>query len=164
MNDKLEFVFLTPENLLDLDCIIKQVLTIDKKEMVFSWSAEAWRDFFINQNFLLVLAFFEKRLVGFSVGRLSFGNDFFELDKIAVCRKDRRLGAGSKIFSFLIHKLSEQMLEEGKKLFNLFLELESSNTGALAFYNKLGFFEFHRVKKYYSSGGDAIKMQKTLIL
>ena len=71
---------------------------------------------------------------------------------IAVCKQYRRRGIGNQLVSELIH------LFKSKGCNSIVLEVRESNLKAKALYQKLGFFEVKRSRRYYEDGEDAIVM------
>ena len=75
---------------------------------------------------------------------------------IAVHPDHRRQGHASALLDHGLHQLSQQGVEE------LFLEVRTDNTGAIALYTAHGFTEVGQRRRYYSDGQDALVLQRRL--
>lgn len=73
-----------------------------------------------------------------------------------VCENERRNGYGSQLL-----RRSEQMLIDfGVEAYDL--QVDVTNTGAIAFYKKHGFTTVRTLRHYYANGNDAFLMVKEL--
>jgi ribosomal-protein-alanine N-acetyltransferase len=75
---------------------------------------------------------------------------------IAIGKKYRRRGFGSRLLSKLINVL------KSKGCNGVVLEVRVSNDGAHSFYRKLGFREVKRSRRFYDDGEDALIMALNL--
>jgi ribosomal-protein-alanine N-acetyltransferase len=76
---------------------------------------------------------------------------------IAIRKKARRRGIGYRLLSQLINVLKE------KECSRVLLEVRVSNVVAQALYQKLGFHEVKRTRKFYDNGEDALIMVLDLV-
>jgi ribosomal-protein-alanine N-acetyltransferase len=76
---------------------------------------------------------------------------------IAIRKKDRRRGIGYRLLSELINVL------KAKECSEVLLEVRVSNAVAQALYQKLGFQEVRRSRKFYDNGEDALIMVLDLV-
>jgi ribosomal-protein-alanine N-acetyltransferase len=97
----------------------------------------------------------EGRIVGFAVGYLARGK-VAHVVTLDVDPSRRREGLGGSLLEDLLARLAA-----GGAL-RVRLEVSTGNTGAIAFYEKLGFARLGRIPDYYSPGADAFEMEKTL--
>ena len=82
-----------------------------------------------------------QQIHGFVIAR-SLGSDW-EIESIAVNVEDRRRGIGSDLVRQLLHQLEEAGAT------GVLLEVRESNLAALRLYQKLGFRQDGRRRKYY---------------
>lgn len=76
---------------------------------------------------------------------------------IAIRKKDRRRGIGYRLLSELINVL------KAKECSGVLLEVRVSNDVAQVLYQKLGFQEVKRSRKFYDNGEDALIMVLDLV-
>jgi ribosomal-protein-alanine N-acetyltransferase len=81
--------------------------------------------------------------VGFVLARLAAGEA--EILTVAVARAHRRQGLGWRLMDAVLRELHGQRAEA------LFLEVDETNTAAIALYRRLGFFEVGKRPRYYES-------------
>jgi ribosomal-protein-alanine N-acetyltransferase len=86
-----------------------------------------------------------KRPVGFVLARIVA--DEGEILTVAVARDHRREGIGWKLLDAVLREL------HGQRAAALFLEVDETNTPALALYRRLGFLEVGRRPAYYQATG-----------
>lgn len=85
-------------------------------------------------------------MFGFVLARLAAGEA--EILSVAVARSCRRLGLGRQLMDAVLRELHRQRADA------LFLEVDESNTPAVALYRRLGFREVGRRPGYYPAEGD----------
>jgi ribosomal-protein-alanine N-acetyltransferase len=104
---------------------------------------------------LFLVAVENGKLLGYIVAEIKERADLRigHLISIAVRRDKRRLGVGHE----LLASLNRVLIEKGCK--ELYLEVRVSNEGAKAFYQKMGFKQYRRTRKYYDDGEDALVMR-----
>lgn len=84
--------------------------------------------------------------------------DDMEIRKVGVLAGYRRQGIAEALLRAVIISFKT----EQPQLVRCLIDVAADNTGALAFYEKSGFVEFARRRKYYAHGADAILMEKIL--
>ncbi len=130
-------------NILNLSASFKDAWTKDMLESGFS----AGR--------LNALGKFEGQdLAGYAL--YSLGVDDADIEIIFVGQDFRRKGFASQLFVCA----QEQIQKASKE--KIFLEVRSSNLGAINLYSKLGFEKISKRKKYYYDGEDALVMVKEI--
>ena len=98
----------------------------------------------------------EGRIVAFLIMEIRKGRRSATIVTLDVREKDRRNGHGS-----LLVKYSEKILVDyGVETYDL--QVDTTNLGAIAFYNKHGFHMVRTLKNYYANGNDAYLMMKEL--
>jgi ribosomal-protein-alanine N-acetyltransferase len=90
-------------------------------------------------------------LVGYCVS--SMRRKSAHLISVAVRSSFRREG----IATMLLRRTIDFLV--GEEVVDFWLEVNPSNTGAIALYAKMGFEKMGTVKSYYSDGADAIRMR-----
>ncbi len=100
-----------------------------------------------------VLAEENGTLAGFAIGYLSDGR-IAHVVTLDVRPERRRGGLGKLLLEDLLARLARAGAREGR------LEVSTENTGAIAFYEKLGFRARRRLSDYYAPGRDALEMEK----
>ena len=115
------------------------------------WSAqEIVKDVTSGGNVYFVVAADADKVVGFAEMRNVAGEA--QIYDIAVDPEERGRGIGEALLGHLIDKAEEDRCSVVN------LEVRAANTAALGLYNKLGFREVGRRRKYYDGKEDAILM------
>jgi [ribosomal protein S18]-alanine N-acetyltransferase len=73
-----------------------------------------------------------------------------------VCENERRNGYGTQ----LLRRSEEMLIDFGVEAYDL--QVDVTNTGAIAFYKKHGFTTVRTLRHYYANGNDAFLMVKEL--
>jgi len=121
------------------------------------WTSKDWENLFTGpQDRLLIAAFEEGSIVGFSLFDFSRADSFSHLLKILVHPNKRGKGFGDDLINFSLKTLKAWEIE------TVFLEVEENNVGAQALYEKCGFKKIHLKKHFYSNGGNAWVMTREL--
>lgn len=102
----------------------------------------------------VVVARVGRSLAGFGI--MTYYEDQANLDLLAVKRSFRRMRIGTQIVKWL----EKVALTAGA--FNIFVEVRSRNTGAVEFYESLGFLVLDEKKGYYRGIEAGLIMAKTL--
>jgi len=97
----------------------------------------------------------EKRVVGYVIGALRWGNTGHIL-AIGVSPEHRRQGIGKAMMAEVIRRLGVK----GARLIRL--EVRKSNIPAQMFYHSLGFKKMEEIPYYYEDGETAIAMEMEL--
>ena len=128
----------------DLD----HILSIEKESSPNPWK----KSFFeaeltgILSTILVFKGLKEEGIKGFIIFRKI--DDIVEINNIAVCIRERRMGIAESLLFFLKTFATKESVTE------IFLEVRSQNTGAVKLYEKSG-FKFSRIRKgYYNNTKD----------
>ncbi len=78
------------------------------------------------------------------------------LDSLAVARKYRNLGIGSRMLRMVVRRL------KNKGIKRISLTVKTSNKKAIYLYKKMGFEIVEMIRNHYRNGCDAYKMEKSL--
>lgn len=102
----------------------------------------------------VVVARRDSELVGFGV--MTYQEDQSNLDLLAVKRNFRRMKVGSHIVEWL------EKVAVTAGVFNVFVQVRTRNTGAVMFYESIGYSVMDEDKNYYSGVEAAVLMVKSL--
>jgi len=136
---------------------IKDIVAIEKKSSPHPWTTE----FFIselstrNSFFLVCVDKNDKLPVGYLIFRDQI--DFFEINNIVVIEEFRKKGIGRGMMDYLFEFSKDKGINE------IFLEVRESNTGAINFYNRLGFQVISRRESYYKNPTEDALILKKII-
>lgn len=126
------------------------LIALDQSIMHYPWPEKTWRSELGNAHTYAALYP--------QIGFILFDNNPLEntlhLLKIALLENQRGQGRAQLIFQEFLELISQ----ERGSVPAVFLEVESKNSRAIAFYHKLGFKNLHLKKKFYSDGLDALSM------
>lgn len=129
-----------------------EAVSIIEKEMIETpWGAEALKKEITNKNAFYAVIKKDDKIIGY--GGIWFSIGTSDITNIAVLKEERRKGYGSIILNELIKKADE------KNCFEINLEVNENNTGAILLYEKCGFKKVGIRKKYYNNTDNAILMQ-----
>ncbi len=155
MNDKshqseespLEVIALKPEN---LNACIK----LDQLVLEGLWSKQQWKKELSDSKRLCLGIFDRSNLIAFVCGWLIV--DELHLTAIAVHPLHRRLGLAKVVLTNLL------LIATKKGCRRATLEVNSSNSAALALYKSSGFETAGSRRNYYKNGSDALIQWKSL--
>ncbi|BDF32493.1 ribosomal-protein-alanine N-acetyltransferase RimI [Lachnospiraceae bacterium] len=134
---------------------IDRIACLEQQIFPDSWSYEAVRDTYRQDNSVLFGAFDGGRLIGYLI--VYYVLDEGEIARIAVEEGSRRQGAAGH----MLLKLEDFCEEKG--IARLMLEVRESNEAAAAFYKDYGFEEDGVRKGYYANPlEDAVLMSRRL--
>lgn len=102
----------------------------------------------------VVVARVDSKLVGFGI--MTYRDDQANLDLLAVKQRTRRMKIGTQ----LVQWLADVAITAGTS--NIFVQVRAHNTGAIAFYQGLGFVLLEEIKGYYDGVEAALIMAKSL--
>jgi len=134
---------LTPQN-------VQGVYEVEKACFSTPWSLESFQKDLTNENAVYFCVADDGKVIGYVGMWESFGEG--NINNIAVLPESRRKGYAKLLLEHLISYGKEHQLTF------LTLEVRESNEGARALYQKMGFLEVGRRKKYYERREDAILM------
>jgi len=136
---------------------LEQVIKLDQNFFNEPWSNQSWEEAKSNSALYLSL-FLEHNIVkAFSLYHFSNLENLAHLYKILVLPEFRSQGLASEMVKRDIENL--QMLGS---LESIFLEVSTSNTNAIALYEKLGFNRLTLKRSFYTNGHDAYAMQRLI--
>lgn len=130
----------------------QRVLALDSEQFPRPWSKKNWDELNWEHHLLFSWSTAES-LSAFSLFSRIPGDNSAHLLKVCVTESLR--GSG------VIQLFWESCIEYLKKnnLLSIYLEVETTNQRAIAFYQKSGFKTLRNIKSYYSDGADAMTMQ-----
>ena len=131
------------------------VLAMDRDYFPHPWTTDQWETLSWESHSLFTWKEGEK-LVAFALFGTLSGDDAAHLYKILILPERMGDGTIGKFWG----QLSDSLRDSG--FLSIYLEVEASNTRAIAFYQKMGFTILRRNKGYYSSGEDALMMNVML--
>ncbi len=152
VSDKLSFVYTRKPDEEQLD----QAARIEQACFQFCWTREDIEEQMKTNPYChLVLMNDEAgRTVGYCLLWIIFENA--QIARIGVAPAVQRHGYGSLLLEFLEEKAHEAGCEV------MSLDVRAHNEPAIGLYQKNGYIEVHRTKKYYPDGEDALMMLKGL--
>jgi len=118
------------------------------------WNSQILKDELENENTRYVVAIKNGEVSGFAGIKYNF--DTVEVMNIVTKKNQRRNGLATILLRNLIEISKEFNVSK------ILLEVNEQNLPAINLYNKLGFFEVGRRKKYYNNQFDAILMDYNL--
>lgn len=132
---------------------LSKIIELEKKCYPFPWTLEAFRMEFTKpfSNFLVLTDDeTDSVIAGYIVYWLMF--DECHILNVATDPEWRGLGFAEKLIR---QAINSALRKDAKKVF---LEVRKSNAGAIALYQKLGFFIDHIKKNFYEDGEDGYFM------
>ena len=135
---------------------IDDILQIEHSSFTDPWSKSSFEEAINSDNITVYSVTNDNgNMVGFSC--LLMIDYEAEILNIAVDRNSRNQGIGTLLATHMINICRSNGVED------IFLEVRESNVSARALYDKLGFAEIGKRKKYYSNPpADAILMKLSL--
>jgi len=130
---------------------VRDVARIEKEEIETPWGLNALMADIENKNAYYVCVKKDARVIGY--GGIWLSIETADITNIAVSNDFKRMGVGTLIVGELIKKAHE------KNCFEINLEVNENNEGAIALYEKCGFKKVGIRKKYYNNTDNAILMQ-----
>ncbi|EQC44289.1 N-acetyltransferase [Bacteriovorax sp. Seq25_V] len=135
--------------------LIEEIFDFDKLYFNWPWTKQNWLDFFRTRTeSFIVLINVEDTLSGFCL--IENNDDISYLHKICVAKNAEGHGHGQALMTSALSQLDDL------KVNALSLEVDVSNFRAISFYEKLGFKQLGRRKKFYSDGSDAFVYELSL--
>lgn len=102
----------------------------------------------------VVVARMDRKLIGFGI--MNYRQDQANLDLLAVKVNFRRMNIGTQIVLWL----EKVAIIAG--VFNIFVQVRALNTGAINFYEKLGFQKLEEIQGFYKGVENGVVMAKLL--
>lgn len=133
----------------------EDVIDMDQHFFPNPWDKAHWNNLDLKLNQLFTWRN-DSKLIGLALFGIVPGDDVAHLYKIVISPKYRGQGVAAEFWLEITHKL----LTIGIK--SIYLEVESDNSRAIKFYEKLGFVILRKAKNFYSNGADALIMSITL--
>ncbi|MBR2579245.1 MAG: ribosomal protein S18-alanine N-acetyltransferase [Clostridia bacterium] len=122
---------------------IPYVVELDKNSLIESWNESNYKESLENPNYNILVAKSGGKIVGFI--SMYHASDEGYICNIAVDKSHRMCGIGTYLINEII------AYSKNKNLRFLTLEVRESNTGAIKFYEKLGFTNVGIRKNFYSN-------------
>ena len=122
--------------------------------LAWSWNEERVARCLRNRDCVVLAARDRRRVIGFAI--MEFYAIHAHLNLLAVQPGFRRQGVGRQLLEWL------EASARTAGIFTVNLELRSTNDGARAFYEKLGFRSAGRKAAYYDGREDAVRMTHDL--
>lgn len=132
---------------------IMEISRMEKENFSDKWSENSVKVQIENKKVIAIK--YNSVMLGYCIFMVAA--DEGEILRIAVEKKLRRAGIGKKLLSAAICEMKESGCSD------IFLEVRSSNEGAIALYKSLGFLEIGTRKGYYSDNGEDAKLYKLQI-
>lgn len=152
VSDKLNCLFTREPDEKQLDAAAR----IEKACFAFCWTREDIEEQMKSNPYcqLVLMQDEEGNTVGYCLLWIIFENA--QIARIGVDPSAQRKGYGSRLLAFL----EEKAQEEGCEVMSL--DVRAHNEPAIGLYQKNGYIEVHRTKKYYPDGEGALMMLKGL--
>ena len=132
----------------------ESILALEQECMPHPWDIKDIAALTEDDKKIAIAAEEDGVLIGY-VGA-SFIFDEAEIGNICVTSSRRRQGVAGVLFE----RLYKELQSKGVK--TIFLEVERSNTGAIALYERQGFTMYNERKDYYGAGRDALLYRKDI--
>ena len=139
------------------EVIIEKVKEIDLKHFPNPWSHSEWTSLNWAHHHLYTFNLGEE-ILGFALFSIVAGDDVAHLLKICLCPSYRGTEVSKGFWISLLNELKQLGMS------SVYLEVESTNLRAIKFYKKNNFEQLRVIKGFYSSGGDALTMNLTLVV
>ena len=133
---------------------VDNIVALEAECMPHPWVTDDIRSLITDDKKYAIVAEEDGLIAGY-VGA-SFVLDEAEIGNICVSSAYRRRGFASA----LLMKLEKELKSSGVTV--IFLEVENTNKGAIALYEKQGFLKYNERKDYYGKGRDALLYRKDI--
>lgn len=120
-----------------------------------AYPEELFRELAGNPSALFLVARGRKRTIGYAVAVVR--GRWAELISIAVHPRHRRRGVGQALLDALLGRLRRAGVASCR------LTVRTTNSAAIALYEKNGFARLKLLRNYYADGADAFLMRKSLL-
>ncbi len=126
---------------------------LDERALASSWPLKEWLLLAHQSDYYLFLLKRGSRVEGFALWKSVPLDNLAHLLKIVVSSDGRGKGWGYQLLDTSVSYFAQQFKGIGG---SCYLEVEADNSRAIYLYKKYGFQQLHRVKKFYSTGADAL--------
>ncbi len=133
---------------------VDNIVALEAECMPHPWVRDDIRSLITDDKKYAIVAEEDGLIAGY-VG-VSFVLDEAEIGNICVSSSYRRRGLAAKLLTALENEL------KSKGVSVIFLEVENTNKGAIALYEKQGFLKYNERKDYYGKGKDALLYRKEI--
>lgn len=133
---------------------VELIVALEAECMPHPWVRDDIRSLITDEKKMAVVDEEEGLIAGY-VGA-SFVLDEAEIGNICVSSAYRRRGIAGE----LLRELEKELKSKGVTV--IFLEVEDTNTGAIALYERQGFTMYSSRKDYYGQGRDALLYRKDI--
>jgi ribosomal-protein-alanine acetyltransferase len=120
---------------------LKPVVLLERKIFPDAWPESAFRDILEDNDWSAVVAEYKGKIIGYGIFMIVL--DESHLANIAVDKPFRRKSVAKHLLEHILRVVQDRKCEI------ILLEVRISNRGARAFYERFGFKELYRRKKYY---------------
>ena len=136
--------------------LLKLVGNFDKDNIVQSWPVESWRRELEKAGSFISVAYHDTVVVGLALFSIDSFEENADLYKICVSKEFRRFKVGSVILGRVY------LFLKNIGVGHIYLDVDSENRAAIAFYRSNNFKELRCRRGYYTNGGDSLLMRATL--
>ncbi len=143
---------LEPARAADAAPIAQLSRRVIERGLTWRWTPKAVAALLLDSETAAVVARIDGRTVGFAIMSFRFSSHEAHLVLMAVEPELRRTGVGTALWDWLLTVAQRGDVERVQ------LEVRAENLGASAFYGSLGFREVARLRGYYQSREDALRM------
>lgn len=134
---------------------LKPVLVLERKIFPDAWPESAFREILEDADWSAVVAEYKGKIIGYAIYLIVLNES--HLANIAVDEPFRRKSVAKHLLEHILKVVQEKKCEV------ILLEVRVSNREARAFYERFGFKELYRRKKYYREPvEDALVMARAL--
>ncbi len=143
---------LEPARAADAAAIAQLSRRVIERGLAWRWTPQAVAALLLDSETAAVVARADGRMVGFAIMSFRFSSREAHLVLMAVEPELRRTGVGKALWGWL------RTLARRGDVDRVQLEVRADNLGANQFYGSLGFREVARLRGYYQSREDALRM------
>jgi peptide alpha-N-acetyltransferase len=135
--------------------VLPEIQEMVQKDLSEPYSVFTYRYFLHQWPQLSILAMENNAIVGCIISKAEIVDGAMQgyIAMLTVRESHRKRGIGLKLAEMGLKRLVDYGCTE------VILETESSNSGALFLYGKLGFAREERLLRYYLNGGDAFRLK-----
>lgn len=135
---------------------LNTISSILQSDFDYFWNYNIFKQELQNENSVYVIAKIDNEIVGFAGISIIF--DEATITNIVTKKSFRNCGIASNLLSYLINLCISQ------NLCSITLEVNEHNSPAIHIYEKYGFINLGKRKKYYNNCDDAFIMTKSIAL